>query len=232
VDEMNQIKILLALILGILILQVILSPMILYGLNKQSSLNSINQNLGNANISDTTEIISQIIKKNTHVLGNQDSTVAITMFADFECPYCNEAFPVINKLINEYKDKVKFSFHHFPLTEHKNALQAALALEAAGKQNKYWDMYNLLIEGYKSQGAKALANEQILQYAEKIGLDMTVFQNDLNEQKGLNIIQEDLDNGKKLGIKGIPTVYISNQKLEGIQNYEDYSKVIEEELNK
>lgn len=125
---------------------------------------------------------------------------------------------------------VRFGFYNFPLPEHKNALQAALTLEAAGKQNQYWEMYNLLNDEFKAHGDKAMDSGQILTYAEKLGLNITEFKQDLNDTRNLEYIQNDHENGKILGVGGIPTVFINGIKVEGANGYETYSNIIDEEL--
>lgn len=231
-DSINQLKKILVLIAAILVLQVILSIMILYNLTIQSPASLFNRSQSYINNTDSTKIISQMLSENPYFFGNPDSPVTIMEFSDFQCPYCSEVYPIINNLINNYKDKVRFSFHHFPLPNHKDAMQAALSLEAAGRQNKYWEMYNLLSKEYQAQGDKEQKNEQILNFAEKLGLDMATFKNDLNDTKNLDKIQKDLENGKKLGVKATPTVYINGRKIDGVRDYETYSKIIEEELDK
>jgi len=225
--DINKIKKILSLIVAILLLQVILSIMILYYITTPSSASSVNDYIGNP---DTSKTVSEITKQSTHVIGNKNAPVSIIMFADFQCPYCNATFPAINRVINDYKDKVKFSFHHFPLPEHQEAWQAALALEAAGNQNKYWEMYELLTNTYQKQGDIALSYESIMDNAKKLNLNIDDFKNDIDHKANLRVIQKDIDSGQKMGVKGIPTVYINNRQVNGIQDYKVYSQIIEEEL--
>jgi protein-disulfide isomerase len=224
-EDIDRIKKLLTLIVAILVLQVIFSILILYCLTIPLSANSIKGN----NL-DTAGLIKQLTQGSGHVQGSRDAPVTMILFADFQCPYCNEVFPIVSELVSTYKEKMEFSFHHFPLSGHNYAGQAAPALEAAGSQNKYWEMYNLIIEEYREKGDEALTKERLYNCAKKLGLNMTDFSNDINEKRNQNIIQKDMGNGEKLGVQGIPTVYINTRKVVGVQDYDTYAKIIEEEL--
>ena len=80
-----------------------------------------------------------------HVLGNPDAPVTVLEYADFECPYCAAAAPVLKQLVEESDGRVRLVFRHFPLAgNHPHALTAALAAEAAGAQGAFWPMHDLL----------------------------------------------------------------------------------------
>ena len=71
--------------------------------------------------------------------GNPDAKLVLVEYSDFQCPACAVYFPVVERLLKDYPDKVLFVYRHFPLTQiHKNANLAAYAAEASGKQEKFW----------------------------------------------------------------------------------------------
>lgn len=224
--DTDKIKKMLSLIVAILLLQVIFSIILLYNIISLSSASYVNDYMS----PHTSKIISEIMSQSTHVLGKKESPITIIMFADFQCPYCNATFPVINHVIDNYKDKVKFSFHHFPLPEHKEAWKIALSFEAAGNQNKFWEMYKLFVDQYQKQGDKALSYEAIINNAKALNLSIEDFKSDIDHKTNLKVIQKDIESGQRLGITGIPTVYINDKQINGIQEYQTYSQVIEEEL--
>ncbi|MBV9609399.1 MAG: thioredoxin domain-containing protein, partial [Acidobacteria bacterium] len=69
-----------------------------------------------------------------YVNGSKTAPVVLIEFADYECPYCAKVYPQIQKLKEEFGDKVAIAFRDFPLSIHKNAEKAAEASRCAGQQ--------------------------------------------------------------------------------------------------
>ena len=88
------------------------------------------------------------------IKGNKDASVTLVEYMDFECEACGAYYPLINQLEEEFKNEVRFVNRYFPLPGHKNGLLSALAVEAAGKQGKYWEMHDILFET-KKPGVKS-----------------------------------------------------------------------------
>jgi len=80
---------------------------------------------------------SILLANSRHAIGNASAPVKIVEFADFQCPACAAAQPIVKKTVEQNKDKVYFVFRHYPLSSHQNAKIAAQACEAAGKQDKF-----------------------------------------------------------------------------------------------
>lgn len=99
--------------------------------------------------------------------GNEKSTVTLVEFSDFECPYCNRFYDTMEQILAEYKDKVKFTYRHFPLSFHVNAQKAAESFECAKEQGKTWEMYDELFTLSKSS---TLNVDNFKKAADKIGL--------------------------------------------------------------
>ena len=84
-------------------------------------------------------------KPSVFVTGKADATVTLTEYGDFQCSACKLFYPVVEEVVAKYGDRVRFEFRQYPLTTiHENAFAAARAAEAAGKQEKFWEMYRLL----------------------------------------------------------------------------------------
>jgi len=67
-------------------------------------------------------------------------------YSDFQCPACGAYYPMLEEMFAEYKDKISFTYRHFPLPQHRNANAAAYASEAAGAQGKFWEMADMLFK--------------------------------------------------------------------------------------
>ncbi len=91
--------------------------------------------------------VKQIDLGDSPVQGAANAKVTIVEFSDFQCPFCERAFPTINQLMNDYKGKIKLVYKHYPLTSiHPYAQPAALAAECAREQNKFWEFHDLLFQ--------------------------------------------------------------------------------------
>ncbi|MEO7723204.1 MAG: thioredoxin domain-containing protein, partial [Chthoniobacterales bacterium] len=95
-----------------------------------------------------------------HVRGAEQAPVTIEEFGDYQCPPCGKLAEPLNQIEHDFAGKVRIIFRQFPLAVHPNARPAAQAAEAAGLQNRFWEMHDLL---YREQEAwsKAPAPEGI-----------------------------------------------------------------------
>ena len=100
-------------------------------------------------------------------LGNEDAKVTIVEFSDFECPYCLRFAPTIKQIVQEYGDKIKFTYRHFPLSFHPNAQKAAEAYECAKDQGMAFEMHDKLFE---LQGQSQLGIAGYKRVASELGL--------------------------------------------------------------
>jgi protein-disulfide isomerase len=158
--------------------------------------------------------------------GAENATVVIYEFSDFECPYCGAAQPTIEKLVSDYQDKVRLEFYHYPLvTIHPNSLNAALAAICAEKQEKFWKLHDKMFANQQ-----ALGKTDIEKYAREIGLDMEEFQKCISDQSTIKRLNEDVEKGKELRIKGTPSFKIGNTLISGLRSYEELKNILEEEL--
>ncbi|HZU86281.1 MAG TPA: thioredoxin domain-containing protein, partial [Anaerolineaceae bacterium] len=81
------------------------------------------------------------------IVGPKSAAVTLYEYSDFQCPFCAKAAPALKQLQAAYPKDVRVVFRHFPLSSiHPNAVLAAQAAEAAGVQNKFWQMHDLLFE--------------------------------------------------------------------------------------
>ena len=149
-----------------------------------------------------------------NMLGSPTATVTVEEFADYQCPTCGTIHPKLKELTGTYGNKIKFIFRSFPLTQiHKNAYDAAVAAEAAGIQGKFWAMQDLLFENRQEWENSNEARKIFEGYAQKLGMDVAKFQNDMLGYQTKSRVDEDMKRGRSLGINGTPTIYINGRKL-------------------
>jgi protein-disulfide isomerase len=139
-----------------------------------------------------------------HVRGPADARL-IVEYGDYECPYSRQAFREIERVERQLSDGVRFAFRHFPLTEiHPHALAASAAAEAAARQNRFWEMHELLFHRQK-----ALEDDDLRRYAAQLELDLPLFDNDRAGTAVLGRVARDVESGERSGeVRGTPTLFI------------------------
>lgn len=80
----------------------------------------------------------------SYTRGASNAKIKIVEFTDFECPFCERAYPTIAALEEKYKGKISLIYKSFPLSFHPNAQKAAEAALCAGEQGKFWEMHDNL----------------------------------------------------------------------------------------
>jgi protein-disulfide isomerase len=156
--------------------------------------------------------------------GNQTASVTVVEFTDYQCPSCAAAHPVLDRLIAEMGDRVRFVVRDFPLAQHKDAFKAAEAAEAAREQGKYWDYVAVL---YRNQSA--LGADKLKQYAGVLGLDRAKFDAALDSGKFAEQVRRDILDGQKVGVSGTPTLFVNGRRVKDA-SYETVKAAIESAL--
>ena len=159
--------------------------------------------------------------------GPETAPVTIAEFSEFQCPFCLKADPTVKRIAEVYRDQVRIVWKHYPLTMHQNATVAALAAEAAGNQNKFWEYHDKLFANQKS-----LAVESLQQYARDLGLDMDRFEKDRLNPETRKRVEADMAEAEALRVSATPSFFINGRFLRGAQPFEALAKIIDEELTK
>jgi protein-disulfide isomerase len=157
--------------------------------------------------------------------GKADAPVVITLFTDFECPYCSKVEPLFKQLLENNPDTIKIAFKNMPLQFHKMADPAHRAALAAREQGKFWEYHDILF------GAEKLTNELFDATAAELGLDITKFKADMASPKIRMMINKDLADAKKAGVTGTPTIFVNGRKLQQ-RSLPGFQQLIDEELAK
>ena len=151
------------------------------------------------------------VSNNDHIQGSADAAIELVEYGDYQCPYCAQAYSIIKSLQRSFGKNLKFVFRNFPLTEmHPYAMNAALAAEAAALQNKFWEMHDYIYEHQQR-----LDDKSLLGYAEKLGLDLKRFKNDIKLDTLTNKVEQDFESGARSGVNGTPSFYVNGKKYNG-----------------
>ena len=166
------------------------------------------------NIPDSQSVSVKGDKQSAHIRGNPDAPVTLEEFADFQCPPCSQFAPFAEELLREYDSRLRVVFRNFPLSGHEHAREAALAAEAAGLQDKFWEMHDTLYREQETWSKAPNARELFESYAGTIGLNVDQFKKDMDSDKVRERIDSDRALADSLGIKVTPTLFINNHPVD------------------
>ncbi|GAA0592921.1 Na+/H+ antiporter NhaA [Actinomadura livida] len=156
-----------------------------------------------------------------HVRGPDDAPVALVEYGDFECPYCGRAVDTIRRLQEQYGDRLRYVFRHFPLREvHPHAVSAAVVSEAAADRGRFWEMHDLLFANQL-----ALTDADLTSYAERLGVEAWA---DLARHR--ERVNTDREAGERSGASGTPTFFVNGTLHEGPHDQAGLAAAIDQAL--
>jgi len=164
--------------------------------------------------------------KDTPVRGTANAPVTIVEFADYECPYCQQIQPVVDKLLADYSGKVAFAFKDFPLPNHAHAQKAAEAAHCAEAQGKYWELHDVMFSTHQ------LETSQIKEAAKGLRLDSDAFGKCLESGAKSEVVKSHFEESQALGLPGTPAFFVNGRLINpnGTVSYDTLKNLVEEEL--
>ncbi|MEL6341235.1 MAG: thioredoxin domain-containing protein [Myxococcota bacterium] len=167
--------------------------------------------------------------KKAHTKGPKDAWVTIVEISDFQCPFCSRVGSTMERILKEYGDDVRVAWKHNPLSFHRRAFAAALGAECAGEQSSqaFWRYHDVLFANQRQ-----LEDSELASYASKIEVDLSRWRTCYAEQKYKQKIIDDQRTAMKLGVRGTPGFFVNGRFLRGAKPYEEFSALIDEELEK
>jgi protein-disulfide isomerase len=149
-----------------------------------------------------------------NMLGSPTASVTVEEFADFQCGACASVHPVMKEIQSIYGSRIKLVFRNFPLQMHDKAYDAAVAAEAAGMQGKFWQMQDQLFANQTTWASPSANHRQLwTEYAQKIGLDIPKWQNDMSGMIAKERVDKDLARARGLNVGSTPTIYVNGQLI-------------------
>lgn len=168
----------------------------------------------------------ELIPSDAHTKGNASASAYLVEFSDYECPSCRIFESTIEKLIEQHKDTLLFSYRHFPLPGHQYAVPAAVAAEAAAKQGKFWEAGKLLFENQNKFSEEFFST----QFAKLAQLDELQFKKDVASQEVKDIVARSLAQARSLKLPGTPSFFLNGVHLKNLESPEDLVTAVEEAL--
>lgn len=174
----------------------------------------------------TINFVQQINIEGAPFKGPEDAPVVLSLFTDFQCPYCAQVGPQMEEILKEFPKEVKLVYKNFPLRSHRYAAEAAKAAMAAHKMGKFWEFHDLLFKNYNK-----LSKEKIDEFREQLNLDKKEFEKYVNDPETMQAIANDYQNGIDAGVRGTPSLFL-NGKLVKNRRPEALKDSIKAELKK
>jgi protein-disulfide isomerase len=162
----------------------------------------------------------------SYVFGKADAPATITVFNDYQCPFCSRFYPAAHDAVKALPGKAKLVLKHYPLPFHQMARPAAKAALAAGLQGKFYEMSDLLF-----QNAAALSDDKFKELAKQAGLNVDKFTKDLKDKDAEfeKKIQQDIALAEKADVRGTPTYFLNGKKNKA-RDVDTWKKEIEAAL--
>ncbi|MFD7030051.1 DsbA family protein [Streptomyces sp. NPDC059917] len=175
---------------------------------------------------------ARAVRADSHRLtGPRQSELTVTEFLDFECEACGAVQPTVERLRQEYGDRVTFVVRYFPMPGHRNSRTAAVAVEAAARQDRFEDMYRTMFATQKEWGESKDSRAHVFRsYAERLGLDMLRYDAAVADPATEDRVRADQRDGMGLAVQGTPTFFLDAERVRTPPTYEAFKALIDERL--
>lgn len=163
--------------------------------------------------------------------GGPQARVLLTEFSDFQCPSCKYARPIIEALLKQYADQVRFVFRHYPLSQHAWARPAAVAAECAARQGRFWPVHDRLFEEQEKWVESGDPPAKFEEYAKAAGVDLQAFKSCQADPAVAAAVERDVAEGNAWQVMSTPTLFIGHRRLAGAKQIQLYGAgLIEKQL--
>lgn len=152
---------------------------------------------------------------NRPVLGRPDAKVKIVAFSDFSCHFCQQASKTLESILKEYGPDVALIFKNLPLDEKGPGADASAWFVAISLQNepKAWEFYKAM---YANRDKLLSEGEPFIEKtAAKLGVDVKKAKEAIKGDQVKKILQQDQDDGQKLGVEGTPYFLVNDLVVRG-----------------
>ncbi len=159
--------------------------------------------------------VRRVSAERDHIYGNPDAVVSLIEYSDFECPFCKRFHITAKEIVDAYDGRVNWVYRHFPLAFHNPGAQlqaeASECAAALGGNDAFWKYSDTIYERTTSNG-EGFPVDGLIPLAREIGLDGDAFGNCLKERRYAKRVEEDFEEGVRIGIRGTPGNILLNNE--------------------
>lgn len=163
-----------------------------------------------------SDLPAPLVRESSHVLSSATTEGAPTLveFLDFECEACRAVYPLVEQIRKDYDGQLNVVVRYFPIPSHANAINAALAVEAAAQQGSFEEMYSQMYATQTEWGERQESQAGIFRgFAKDMGLDMSAYDRAVADRATLERVDQDYQDALALGVKGTPTFFLDGRLL-------------------
>jgi protein-disulfide isomerase len=157
--------------------------------------------------------------------GPETAAVTIVKFEDFDCSFCRSAQTTLDQLLARYGDRVKLVHRDFPIDPGHAKSLAHEAARCAGDQGRFWAYHDALYASTRKS-----TSDELKVHAKAIGLDVDAFARCLEDGTRRELVQRDVEEGRRVGVKATPTFFVNGRPLAGAQPLERFVEIVDQEL--
>lgn len=170
---------------------------------------------GATDVAETSSAVP-VVREDSHVLSDAGAGAPVLVeFLDFECEACRAAYPFVEQLREEYAGELTFVVRYFPIPSHANAINAAVAVEAAAQQGEIEGMYARMFQTQAEWGELQTSQADVFRgFAQEIGLEMDAYDAAIADPATLERVEQDQQDGIALGVQGTPTFFLDGELLQ------------------
>ncbi len=176
--------------------------------------------------------MENMVLRGRNIRGDDKTNIILIEYSDFQCPFCKRFHDtVMPRIVTDYVDtgKIRIAYKNFAFLGDESRW-AAQGAECAADQNHFWDYHEMLFNKQNGENVGIFSKVNLIKYAQEVKLDVTAFTTCLSEDKTLDRVQSDTNEGNKLGVRGTPSFVLNGKLIVGAQPYEAFQTAIEEAL--
>lgn len=165
---------------------------------------------------ETSDGSAQTLRPDSHLLSKgPEGAPELVEFLDFECEGCGALYPIMEELRERYDGEITVAIRYFPNESHFNAMNAALAVEAAARQGELEAMYEKMFETQEEWGEAGESKAALFEsFAKELGLDMTQYRRDVADPSTEARVKKDFEEALELGVEGTPALFLDGEPLQ------------------
>jgi protein-disulfide isomerase len=188
-------------------------------------------------LNDIAKKITQPVFQNASAIGSDSANITIVEFGDYKCPYCARFHTETSgQIMDNYvrTGQVKFLFKDFVINDRpfdKGSTLASRASYGAADQGKYWPFHDELYENSQGEHTGWVTKESLMAFAKNVQIPDVIKFSCLDSQKYNDVVTQNNQLAKSLGIDSTPTFLLVTQDrepvgIEGAQPYDSFEEAI------
>ncbi|MFW5921493.1 MAG: DsbA family protein, partial [Polyangiales bacterium] len=164
--------------------------------------------------------------------GADGARLVVQVFGDFQCPFCAQLAPRLERLLEEHEEDLRIAWRHYPLPNHEHAAlaaEAAVEVHAQGGDRAFWAYHDAL---FRHQ--RRLERDALVHWARglrRFDLDLDRLRRALDDGRHRERVQRDVEAVHEAGMRiGTPAMLVGDRLLMGARSYEELEAAVQAEL--